>query len=290
MNNYKSTFNYDDAVKCLSKEDGKFHNSIARVAALAVKAGAPLDPAQTGNLVQLSKELSPKQEPSAWLEEYSTQWKNVGRNVEAPDLGASQFETRAAALTHMDVLQKKTISAKQQSLMDNVIAGDYSDGKMPEFVATSLEQGSRGAEGVRDWVAGYAGQSQGAVTLVLEVAPAEALMLSPDSSERQDATQYLGIAYDPEDITTSHVLQALKQKGYAIDEQSEAQLEAFQPFAEKELPISMVVQANQLAKLIPNPSEAVSVHGLEQLSLQSHPYDVEALAAAQPKRDNEPER
>jgi hypothetical protein len=289
MTNYKTTFNYDDGVKALCKEDGAFHNSVARVAALAVRGGSQMNAEKIQNLVAISKELSPKQEPTAWIDEYATQWKNVGRTVAPPDLGETLGETRLAALAHLDVLQKRTISVKMRENIDNVIAGDFSDGKMPEFVATSLEQGARGAAGVKAWVDGYVAEKEGAVALVLEVAAPETFMQN-DSVGRSDAMQYLGIAYDPEDITTSHVMQALKQKGYGIDEQSEAQVEAFQPFAESELPVSMVTQANQLAKLIPNPHEAVSLGGLEQLHAQAHTYDVEALAAVLPEQDQSPER
>lgn len=87
--------------------------------------------------------------------------------------------------------------------------------------------------------------------------------------------EYLALGYINEDITTTHVFQALKWAGLKLDEQAEAQLEAFRNNESELCPLDS--KAFEIFKQLPYLGIGTEAKDLTQLHAQPHRYDLEAL-------------
>lgn len=271
--NVNSFLGVEQAIKSLSKaERPAFHNVAVSMVAMAKNVGVHIAAPQMKRLIDFSREVSPQEDPSAWLKHLRDIWKKApGAKLV---LGADVEDN---ALKWLTVVQRRQNSNPwYDNAFQNVLAEDYTDGHMPEFVSTDIEQGQRGRDAVSSWINSYGEQNINSARVIFRV---EGLA---GQGERE---LFFGLAYDKEDITTSHVLQALKLRGYELDEQSDAQLEAFGNFSKVDLPETLIEVGRRLSMYIPSYGRCRLV-GLEQLHAQAHTYDLEALKALKHEPDS----
>jgi hypothetical protein len=91
----------------------------------------------------------------------------------------------------------------------------------------------------------------------------------------------MALGYNNDDITTSHVFQALKLAGYELDEQAEAQVRMADLMPDRPERISK--ESIRLAGFLPWAGWETPVLTLMPLHTQAHRYDQEAAERFTPK-------
>lgn len=232
-----------------SADRREFHNPMSALLKRASDQRVQLD---IPHVITLSKQLSPSTDKSAWVRTLVEAWDKSPafhpRDSTTPEL-----------LAGLHRMQEPNIPKLDRDLNQLLQSGEFKD-HIPEFGAFL----SADAEHARERLALFSSHITGGVTALL-----------PLSGARDG--QYLAVAYNPEDITTSHVFQALKLKGYTVDEQAEAQIAAFDKYSKRELGEKLMDVAGRLSALIPTVGEVHPLSGLEQLHSQPHRWDMEAL-------------
>jgi hypothetical protein len=231
-----------------------FHNPMRGFLSHAAKM-LPELPSQGGmqSLVDYSRSVSPASQPAAWLNVLLAAWKN------SPGKKPAGFDPGTLTEYMLSSLQAST-SPSEKELQKCFAVGDYPGGRAPEVGATVTASKEEAEHAVASYQKEFS-PSAGAVL---------ALGGSADG-------QYLALAYHNEDITTSHVFQALKLAGYKLDEQAEAQLEAYDAAIDLNEPHHLMAVAGEVVRFLPFAGVGVPITDLHALHSQPHRYDQEVL-------------
>lgn len=197
-----------------------------------------------------SKSASPESNPAMWLEMIT------GAGKQGPGRRASDYSVDA----QLQVFSAQRSSARlchEVALEAQFPKCKYDKG-MPEFAAALVDS----REEAEKLTGAYSTASSLANTAVIQL------------GGKHDGS-YLAIGYIHEDITTSHVFQALKLVGIEVDSQAEAQVSAFDQNQEDLMPLGEVSKC--LAGKLPYVGTGTRAEDLTQLHAQPHRYDMEAL-------------
>lgn len=237
----------------MPRDTREFHNPMRGFLSNAAKTMPEL-PSQSEmqDLVEYSRNISPASRPSAWLEFLVSAWKNTPGKIPS---GYSTLDLTA----YLGSSLQASTSVHEKNLQKCFQVGDYPQGHGPR---------------VGSLIAGDRHSAEQAVNAYQrEFSPSSGVVLPLGGLTDGE---YLALAYYNEDVTTSHIFQALKFMGYKLDEQAEAQLEAYDSAFEVD-PQSLVGTAVEVARSIPSRGVGVPIEDLHGLHSQPHRYDQEVL-------------
>jgi len=231
-----------------------FHNSMRGFLSHAAKVMPELpSQGEMHEMVEYSRSVSPASAPSAWLNFLLESWKNTpGKRPEGyspADLTCYLSVSLGSVALHQDKQMQKHFRE-----------GCYPQAQGPRigtYITTDKVEAEKS-------VAAYQ----------KEFSPSTGAVLALGNSSDGE---YLALAYYNEDITTSHIFQAMKFMGYRLDEQAKAQLEAYDEVVGADQPHSLTRLTKEIAHAFPFKGLDVPIADLHGLHSQPHRYDQEAL-------------
>lgn len=238
----------------IPSDRGYFHNPLRGFLSHVAKTMPELpSQCEMQNLVDHSRCVSPSSQPSSWLELLLEAWKHTPGKQPA---GFSPAELTG----YMESSFQAASNPLEKQLQKCFEVGKYPQGRAPK-IGAMLTANKEEAEHA---VASYQ----------KEFSPSNGAVLSLGGAADG---QYLALAYYNEDISTSHIFQALKHAGYKLDEQAEAQLEAYDAVVGLDQPHHLMAGAGDVLRSMPFSGLGVPLTDLHSLHSQPHRYDLEAL-------------